>query len=92
MREIKGFRSIPASSNCLLLDAQKEGYTERKRGKSHLWDGFTFKMQIEDCWQKENVNTENEASLYTFGGKGKVSRSSCLRLSQERRNAPLCRL
>lgn len=69
--------------------APKERDALEERGQSHLWDGFTFKMQI-DCWQKGNVNTGNEASLYTVSGKEKVTHSSCLGPSQERRNAPLC--
>lgn len=75
----------------VFLRTQREGCAGRKRGKSHLWDGFTFKMQI-DCWQKGNVNTGNEATLYTVSGKEKVTHSSCLGPSQERRNAPLCGL
>lgn len=76
-----------AATACFCAPKERDAPEERKTGKSRLWDGFTFKMQ-----QKRNVNTGNEASLYTVSGKEKVTRSSCLGPSQERRNAPLCGL
>lgn len=66
---------------------RRKGAEEERR----LWHGFPFKTQT-DCWQKGNVNTGNEASLYTASGKEKVTHSSCLGPSQERRNAPVCGL
>lgn len=70
----------------------KRGMRCKEEGKETFVGMASLLKCRQTVGKKGNVNSGNEASLYTASGKEKVTHSSCLGPSQERRNAPLCGL